>query len=237
MELLLLVLIFGTIIIIGIIIVSLSYSIEDRKAEIILKSKVIFIHSTRINLKNLLLGKYAIASRICNSSQVEVIFPQLNESGNLVYTSQCYYLREISIATSDRHRNKMEFQVAKDLSKYIKEHLQTEEEIKYLVLQYRQVRDLSKLILKSALYSNQINIYQKAIEEIEKLLDKAEELEKMYIQIIREGLIGVKIAKYNPNNIKNNQMVHQMKYKEVRDEYQYMKDTAHAYGELMRERK
>ena len=233
MELLLFVLIFG---IIGIIIVSLFYFIHQ-KARKILKSKVIFIHSKRINLKNLPLGKYAIASRIYNSSQVEVIFPQLNESGNLVYTSQCYYLAEISIPTLDKHRNKMEFQVAKNLSKYIKEHLQTEEEIKDLVLQYQQVHDLSKLILKSDMYSNQINIYQKAIEEIVKLLDKAKELEKMYIQIIREGLIGVKIAKYNPNNLKNNQMVHQMKYKQVRDEYQYMKDTAHAYGELMRERK
>lgn len=32
-------------------------------------------------------------------------------------------------------------------------------------------------------------------------------------------------------------MVHQMKYKQVKDEYQYMKDTAHAYGELISQRK
>lgn len=131
----------------------------------------------------------------------------------------------------------MEFQVAKDLAKYIKEHLQTEKEIKDLVLQYRQVHDLSKLILKSDMYSNQIDIYEKAIKEIEKLLDKAKQLEKMYIQIVREGLIGVKIANYNPSLIKNNQITHQMKYKRVKDEYQYMKDTAHAYGELMHQRK
>lgn len=231
MELLLFVIIVGT------ILISLFY-FRHQKVRKILKSKVIFIHSNRINQSNLLLGKYAIPSQILyNSSQVEVIFPQLNESGNLVYTNQCYYLAEISIPKSHKHRHKIEFQVAEDLSKYIKEHLKTEKEIKNLVLQYRQIHDLSKLILKSDMYSNQINTYEKAIEEIKKLLNKAKELEKMYIKIIREGLIGVKIANYNPNNIKSNQMVHQIKYKQVRNEYQYMKDTAHAYGELMRERK
>ncbi|NJL52564.1 MAG: hypothetical protein HC930_10720 [Hydrococcus sp. SU_1_0] len=230
MELFLFVLIVAT------ILVCLLY-FGYQRAEKILKSKVIFIHSNQINQNNLLLGKYSIPLQIHNSSQVEVIFPQLNESGDLIYTSQYYYLSKISIPTSDKHKHKMEFQVAKYLSKYIKEHLQTEKEIENLVLQYQQVHDLSKLILKSDMYSNQINIYEKAIEEIEKLLDKAKELEKMYIQIIREGLIGVKIANYNPNNIKNNQMVHQMKYKQVKDEYQYMKDTAHAYGELISQRK
>lgn len=230
MELLLLILFFGT------TAASLFY-FRHQRARKLLKSKVILVHSNRINQNYLLLGKYAIASRIYNSSQLEVVFPQLNESGDLVYTSQCYYFSEISIPISYKHRHKLEFQVASDLSKYIKEHLQIEKEIKDLVLQYRQVDDLSKLILKSDMYSNQINIYEKAIEEIEKLLDKAKELEKMYIQIIREGLIGVKIANYNPNNIKNNQVIHQMKYKQVRDEYQYMRDTAHAYGELMREKK
>ena len=218
-------------------IISYLFYFIHQKAKKILRSKVIFIHSNRLNQNNLLLGKYGIASKIHHASQVEVIFPKLNESGDLVYTSQYYYLAEISIPTLDKHKHKMEFQVAKDLAKYIKEHLQTEKEIKDLVLQYRQVHDLSKLILKSDMYSNQIDIYEKAINEIEKLLDKAKELEKMYIQIVREGLIGVKIANYNPSIIKNNQITHQMKYKRVKDEYQYIKDTAHAYGELMRQRK
>lgn len=233
MELFLFILI---ILIFAAIIISLIY-FRQRKINKILENKVVFVHSNRTDNNNLLLGKYGITLQRYNSSQVEVIFPKLNESGDLVYVSKYYYLAEISIPRSDKHKNKIEFQMAKDLAKYIKEHLQTEKEIEDLVLQYQQVHDLKKLVLKSDMYSNQIDVYEKAIKEIKKLIAKAKELEKMYIQIVREGLIGIKIANYNPNNIKDNQIAHQMMYKRVKDEYQYMKDTAHAYGELMRQRK
>lgn len=84
------------------------------------------------------------------------------------------------------------------------------------------------------MYSNQIDTFNKALSELDKLIDKANRLEKIYINLVKEGLIEIKIRKYNPNLLKNNSITCQTKYEQLREEYLYMKDTAKAYEDLMR---
>jgi hypothetical protein len=47
-------------------------------------------------------------------------------------------------------------------------------------------------------------------------------------------LIGRKIAQYDPNLLPNDGFAIENKYKRIKEEYQYMKDTATAYAELLR---
>ncbi len=206
---------------------------RNQKIKALKHHKIVVVNNTKINQEHLILKNYGTPLQIKESCRVEVIFPDLDKEGNLIYHSSWHHLPELSIPDFKEHHKIKEFRVAKELGFYIKEHLKTERELANLENQYSEVHDLAKLISKSDVYSTQIETYNKALIEIEKLIDKAEQLEKLYINFIKEGLIGIKINNYNPDHIQNNSVIHQTKYKQLIEEYQYMKDTAKAYGELM----
>ena len=123
---------------------------------------------------------------------------------------------------------------AQQLGYYIKEHFKIEREMSELEDQYNRINNLAKLVAKSDIYSSQIERYNKALIEIRKLIKKAKQLERLYISLVREGLIGIKISSYNTDDITNNLLIHNIKYERLREEYQYMKDVATAYGSLIR---
>ena len=208
-------------------------SFRNKKISRILENKVVAINNKKIKQDNLLLKKYAIPLQANNSSQIEVVIPLLNEIGELVYTYSLHFPSEIYLPNIEEYKQSIELRVARKLSIYIREHLKTEKEIEELSAQYYKVHDLKELILKSEVYQNQIDIYDRAIDEICGLIDKAKQLEKMYLNLIREELIGVKIQNYNPTDIKDNQISHHLQYEQLKDEYEYMKEEAKAYSELM----
>ena len=86
--------------------------------------------------------------------------------------------------------------------------------------QYNRINDLAKLVAKSDVYSSQIEKYNKALIETRKLIEKAKQLERLYISLVREGLIGIKISSYHPDKIINNLLIHHLKYEQLREEYQ-----------------
>lgn len=88
----------------------------------------------------------------------------------------------------------------------------------------------------SELYLSQQEIYERALFQVENLLDKAEELQRVYVRLIREVLIGREIAQYSPDLLPNDSLAIDNQYKKIKEEYQYMKDTATAYAELLRKR-
>jgi hypothetical protein len=208
---------------------------RNKKVEKVLNNKVILIKVVEERYSNLCLKNYGIPLKVKERDKVQVIFPRLNPKGDVEYIFSWHNLDDVEIPEVEIDQNDIKLRAAKELAPLIKEHLQIEQEILSLEEQYQKVNDLADLVSTSELYSSQLDIYERAIVEIENLLGKAEQLQKIYIHLIREGLIGIQVAGYNPDNIRDNRLAFDSQYTRIKEEYQYMRDAATAYQELMRQ--
>ncbi len=208
---------------------------RKKKIEKVLNSDIIVVNGVEESSSNLCLKNYGIPQEVKERDKVKVIFPRLKTAGVVQYIFSWHSLDDIEIPDVEIEQNDITLRAAKELAPLIKEHLQIEEEIFSLEEQYDKVNDLADLVSTSELYSNQLELYERAVLQIENLLKKAKQLKNIYIHLIREGLIGIQIAGYNPDNIRDNRLAFDSKYRRVREEYQYMRDAATAYQELMRQ--
>jgi len=208
---------------------------RNKKVKKILNTKIILINKVEERYSNLCLKNYGLPLKVKERDKVQVIFPRLTPNGDVEYIFSWHNLDDVEIPEVEIDQNDIKLRAAKELAPLIKEHLQIEQEILSLEEQYQKVNDLADLASTSELYSNQLDIYERAVVEIENLLEKAEQLKKIYIHLIREGLIGIQVAGYNPDNIRDNRLAFDLQYKRIKKEYQYMRDAATAYQELMRQ--
>jgi hypothetical protein len=208
---------------------------RNKKVEKILNTKIILINGVEERYSNLCLKNYGLPLKVKERDKVQVIFPRLTPNGDVEYIFSWHNLDDVEIPEVEIDQNDIKLRAAKELAPLIKEHLQIEQEILSLEEQYQKVNDLADLVSTSELYSSQLDIYERAVVEIENLLGKAEQLQKIYIHLIREGLIGIQVAGYNPDNIRDNRLAFDSQYKRIKEEYQYMRDAATAYQELMRQ--
>lgn len=208
---------------------------RNKKIEKVLNTRIILINKIEDRYSNLCLNSYGLPVKFKERDKVQVIFPRLTSKGDVEYIFSWHNLDDVEIPEVEIAQNDIKLRAAKELAPLIKEHLQIEQEISSLEEQYQKVNDLADLVSTSELYSSQLDIYERAIVEIGNLLEKAEQLQKIYIHLIREGLIGVQVAGYNPDNIRDNRLAFDSQYKRIKEEYQYMRDAATAYHELMRQ--
>ncbi|MBD2014682.1 hypothetical protein H6F96_11970 [Microcoleus sp. FACHB-53] len=208
---------------------------RNRKIKKILNTKIISINEIEERYANLCLKNYGLPLKVKDRDKVQVIFPRLTPKGDVEYIFSWHNLDDVEIPEVEIDQNDIKLRAAKELAPLIKEHLQIDQEILSLEEQYQKVNNLADLVSTSELYSSQLDIYERAILEIENLLRKAEQLQKIYIHLIREGLIGIQVAGYNPDNIRDNRLAFDSQYKRIKEEYQYMRDAATAYQELMRQ--
>jgi hypothetical protein len=208
---------------------------RNKKVEKVLNTKIVLINEVEEIYSNLCLKNYGLPLKVKERDKVQVIFPRLTPNGDVEYIFSWHNLDDVEIPEVEIDQNDIKLRAAKELAPLIKEHLQIEQEILSLEEQYQKVNNLADLVSTSELYSSQLDIYERAVVEIENLLEKAEQLQKIYIHLIREGLIGIQVAGYNPDNIRDNRLAFDSQYKRIKEEYQYMRDAATAYQELMRQ--
>jgi hypothetical protein len=210
---------------------------RNKKIEKVLKSDIIVVNGAEERSSNLCLKSYGIPQEVRERDKVKVkvIFPKLKTASVIEYIFSWHSLDEIDIPDFEIEQNNITLRAAKELAPLIKEHLKIEEEIFSLEEQYDEVNDLADLVSTSELYSNQVELYERAVVQIDNLLKKAKQLKNIYIHLIREGLIGIQIAGYNPDNIRDNRLAFDSKYRRIREEYQHLRDAATAYQELMRQ--
>lgn len=208
---------------------------RNKKVKKVLNTKIVLINEVEERYSNLCLKNYGLPLKVKERDKVQVIFPRLTPNGDVEYIFSWHNLDDVEIPEVEIDQNDIKLRAAKELAPLIKEHLQIEQEILSLEEQYQKVNDLADLVSTSELYSSQLDIYERAVVEIENLLEKAEQLQKIYIHLIREGLIGIQVAGYNPDNIRDNRLAFDSQYKRIKEEYQYMRDAATAYQELMRQ--
>jgi hypothetical protein len=182
------------------------------------------------------LGSYGIPIRARDADgykRVQVIFPRLTEQGDMEYIYSWHDLGSINLATSRQSDTPALLSSSANVAPVIQDHLQIEAEIDRLLQERDKVYDLARILSTSELYANQVEIYDRALEQIENLLDKARELEQIYVRIIRETLIGLQVSRYEPDNIPGDMVSFDTQYQHLKAEYLRMKDAATAYDELI----
>ena len=64
-----------------------------------------------------------------------------------------------------------------------------------------ELERLENLVSTSEMYHSKVHLYQRARNQIQKLIDQAENLKREYSKCIREILIGAEISQFDPNTM------------------------------------
>ncbi len=209
---------------------------SQKKIAQIQSNLVVEVDGANARYPNLPLGKLGIFFDVNEKQRIRVVFPKLTSDG-IEYIYSWHNLASIRMPTLEKidAQGRVNLKAAQEIAFLIKEHLNfVEPEILNLKKQWIKTNELLDLVATSEFYASQQGMYQRALSQIESLLDKAEELQQVYIGFIREMLIGRQIAGYDPHLLPDNGWAIDNQYKKIKEEYQYMKDTAIAYAELLR---
>lgn len=181
------------------------------------------------------LKKYGIASRMnASSGRVQVLFPKLTPEGDVEYLFSWHYVRDVTpidtedstlYADSTAH-------TACEVLPVIRDHLDFEQDALHLNDQRHRLTRLADLVATSSFYADRLDVYERALVEIDTALLKARDLHKLYVRLVREALIGVQIAGYDPSNIRSDRLTFESEHQRLREEYLYLKDLTAAYTDL-----
>ncbi len=170
--------------------------------------------------------------------KVLVGIPILNKDGSVEIVNSYHDIDKVEIINNDFIKKDKKLKSLYNLSDIMKETIAVDREIVNLEKKYLEMTDVANLIASSDIYSSQIDKYERGLAQIENLLRKSMELNKLYLHLIREGLISYQVAKYDIDNIPDNIHISlDSRYRQVKEEYQNMKDTAEAYFELLSQSK
>jgi len=155
---------------------------RNKKIKKILNSHIILINEPEERYYKLCLKNYGIPLKINErADKVQVIFPRLNVEGDVEYIFSWHSLGVVEIPDMETAQQDIKLRVGKELAPLIKEHLQIEQEILSLEEQECNVNNLADLVSTSELYSSQLELYEKALVQIENLLKKAKQFQNIYI--------------------------------------------------------
>ncbi|MGJ3248996.1 MAG: hypothetical protein ACFE0I_23355 [Elainellaceae cyanobacterium] len=199
---------------------------------------VVWVRGATNCYSSLLIGNYGVPIAVQmreRGPRIRVIFPRLNHHGNIEYIHAWHGLHEIK---TTQHRKRLnsdpELEIAVRIAPIIKEHLQIDAEIRHLNQHSHHINELANLVSSSSLYADRLDLYKRAIVQIDKLLHQAQKLEQIYIALIRETLIGIKVAQYNPDDISISlsDWHRQSQYVQRQHEYFQMRDELAIYRRL-----
>ncbi|BAU13478.1 hypothetical protein LEP3755_40170 [Leptolyngbya sp. NIES-3755] len=208
---------------------------HNYKIRAIINSNVVTVEGAEDRYRNLPLGNFAVPHRFRGPDRVQVVFPTITDKGDVEYIYSWHSLKDVQPITLSRTHRQNKVRVMAELAPIMKEHLKLEQDTIALENQSVRINKIAQLVAVSDFYSSQLELYEKAIDETEKLIKKVEELSAVYVRIVRETLIGTRIADFNPDLLLDLHVPLDAQYERVKAEYQYMKDTAQAYYELLRE--
>lgn len=208
---------------------------QNHQIRAIRASDVVVVKGAEDRYPNLPLGNFAVPHRFRSPDRVQVVFPTITDKGDVEYIYSWHSLNSVTPITLSRSHRQNKIRVMAELAPVIKEHLKLELDTITLENQSVKINKIAELVAVSDFYGSQLEIYERAIDETEKLIKKVEELSEVYVRIVRETLIGTRIAEFNPDLLLDLHVPLDAQYERVKAEYQFMKDTAQAYYELLRE--
>ena len=226
----LLILIIAVIAVIAVILLQRQIQLRHLK-----RSDIVLVAGAEQRYPDLPLGNYGIPWKFKDAARVEILFPKLTADGEVEYLYSWHKLNHVKPFNVLAASLTVQLQTALELVPLIKEHLQIESEIIKLGMKEYQVNRLASLVSTSDFYAGHASLYSQALEEITALLEKAEAVQAIYVRLIREALIGVQVAHYDPHSIRDSRIAFESRYRRAKAEYEHLKDTARAYTELLTE--
>lgn len=208
---------------------------HNRQIQTIRDSNVVSVEGAIDRYPHLPLGNFAVPNRFRSPDRIQVVFPMLTDAGEVEYIYSWHSLRAVTPMQLSRSHRQHKVRVMAELAPVIKEHLRLELDLIALENQLVKIHKIAGLVAVSDLYSSQLDIYERAIDETEKLINKVEELSRVYVRIVKETLIGTRIAEFNPDLLLDLHVPLDAQYERVKSEYQFLRDSAHAYAELLKE--
>ncbi|MCU0551322.1 MAG: hypothetical protein MUC48_18395 [Leptolyngbya sp. Prado105] len=208
---------------------------HNRLIQTVRESDVVIVEGAIDRYPNLPLGDFAVPNRFRSPDRIQVVFPMLSELGDVEYIYSWHSLNSVTPVSLSRSHRQNKVRVMAELAPVIKEHLRLELDRAALENQLVKINKIAELVSVSDLYSSQLGTYERAIDETEKLIIKVEELSRVYVRIVKETLIGTRIAEFNPDLLLDLHVPLDEQYTRVKSEYQFMKDSAQAYYDLLKE--
>ncbi|MBD1842763.1 hypothetical protein H6F89_04935 [Cyanobacteria bacterium FACHB-63] len=208
---------------------------QNYQIRTIRNSDVVIVKGAEDRYPNLPLGNFAVPHRFRAPDRVQVVFPTITDAGDVEYIYSWHSLNSVTPIALSRTDRQNKIRVMAELAPIMKEHLKLEFDTIALEKQFEKINKIAKLVAVSDFYSSQLEIYEKAIDETNKLIKKVDELSEVYVRIVRETLIGTRIADFNPDLLLDLHVPLDAQYERVKAEYQFMKDTAQAYYDLLKE--
>lgn len=201
-----------------------------------------FIYLTDSNL-----DPFAIITKIRPESETyKLTIPYLEyneytQSVQLHYYSTIYTLNDNEDVSNIKYvikhgvKNNYKLTTVQQLAPIINEHLQIKAEIKKLRKRYVKISNLAKLVAASDIYNERLHIYETALRKIINCSNQAEQLEQSYTRLVREMLIGIKVAEEEVQHLPDRETFFDLQYQRIQEEYNIMKDVATAYYELLKD--
>lgn len=208
---------------------------QNYQIRMIRNSDVVIVKGADDRYPNLPLGNFAVPHRFRGPDRVQVVFPTITDAGDVEYIYSWHSLNSVKPVTLSRTARQNKIRVMAELAPVMKEHLKLEFDTIALEKQFEKINKIANLVAVSDIYSSQLETYEKAIDETNKLIKKVDELSEVYIRIVRETLIGTRIADFDPDLLLDWHVPLDAQYERVKAEYQFMKDTAQAYYDLLKE--
>lgn len=165
-------------------------------------------------------------------------YNQYNHSVQLHYYSTSYWLNDVeNIKSVIKHgvKNNYKLTTAQQLAHIIQEHLQIKAEIEELRQQDIKISNVAKLVAGSDIYNEQLYMYEIALSKIRNCLKQAEQLHQLYTRLVKEMLIGIKVAEEKFEHLPDRETSFDLQYQQIQEEYNFMKDKVSAYYQLLKD--
>lgn len=167
--------------------------------------------------------------------RVHIVFPFLDEAGELKYHFQWYDLLQVKIHPFNQEEKKhTNVWLIQQISPFVQQHLTIKQEISEQEAEKRQLDHLLTLVATSQLYSDHKGTYERALAQVGQIIEKGRKLEQIYTSLAREILIGKELSEYDPNRISNTHFALDSQYQQIKQEYESLKDQSTAYAQLMK---
>lgn len=202
-----------------------------------------------IFLRDLYLHPFAIITKTHPQSDRYILtipyleYNEYTQSVQLHYYSTIHSLDEYSLNNNFRvksviqrgKKNNYKLTTVQQLAPIINEHLQIKAEIKKLRKRYVKISNLAKLVAASDIYNERLHIYETALRKIINCSNQAEQLQQSYTRLVIEMLIGIKVAEQELKYLLDSEISFDLQYQRIQEEYNFMKDEATAYYQLLKE--
>jgi hypothetical protein len=163
---------------------------------------------------------------------IKSVKPQLTKEG-ISFKVFCHELNQVKVP--QKRPKDSGFELMQAIAVPTQEVLsKIEPQIAEFNEQLAKLVELRDLAASSEVYTQQAEVYGRAIAQIADLVNNAEDLKRECLKFVRENLIGAELAKYNPDNLPEitQKIEFEAKYKAINEKYELLREEVKAYFEL-----